>query len=201
MIVCPWCGTTYATFQSNCTNCGGTLQAFNETSSEVLPTTPLAPRPISNRYAWRLLFTDGLGIAALVFSLLGLIFGLVGASLTIAVVTAFVGIPFLTLGLVFLVAGGSLFLWRYQAARKIVDVLRIGESAQGQIVKVRENYSVTINGRHPWIIQYQFQTNGQIQKGELSSLNPPGPQLQAGKAVCILYLPSAPKWNSIYPHP
>ena len=85
-------------------------------SDEALPTPPPAPRPIPNRYAWRLLSTDGWAIAALVFCLLGVIFSLVGGGLTLAILTAFVGIPFLLLGIAFLGAGAGIFLWRYQNA-------------------------------------------------------------------------------------
>jgi hypothetical protein len=147
------------------------------------------------------LSTDGWSIAALVFGLLGVIFSLVGVGLTIGIITAFVGLPLLLLGVTFLGASGGVFVWRYQETQKIVNVLREGEATRGQIVEVEENYSVNVNGRHPWIIRYQFQVNGQNQEGEVTTLNQPGQQLQVGKSVCILYLPIAPKWNSIYPHP
>ena len=206
MIICPWCGTNYLSFQSNCKNCGGPLQAVEETlgssvPTENLPMPPSAPRPVSKRYVWRLLSTDGWSIAALVFGLLGVVFSLVGAGLTIGVITAFVGLPFLLLGVTFLGIGGYVFIWRYQEMQKVVNVLREGEATRGQIIEMQENYSVSVNGRHPWIIRYQFQANGQSQEGKVTTLNQPRQQLQVGKAVCVLYLPTAPKWNSIYPHP
>jgi hypothetical protein len=162
---------------------------------------PPAPRPISTSYVWRLLSTDGWAIAALVFGLLGGIFSLVGAGLTIVIITAFVGIPFLLLGLVFLAIGGGVLNWRYQETQKVVNVLRAGEATSGKIVGIQQNYSVRINGRYPWVIRYQFQANGQNYEGKVSTLNPVGENLQAGKTVCILYLPTAPQWSSIYPHP
>ena len=198
MFICPWCGTNYLAFQTNCGNCGGPLLAIDEKNtssfaSENIPSPPLVPRPISTKYAWRLLFTDGWSIGALVFCLLGVIFALVGAALTLSVVTAFVGIPFLLLGLAFLGAGGGTLLWRYQEAQKIVNVLREGEATRGQIVEVQENYHSRINGRYPWVIRYQFQANGQSYEGKVSTLNQPGQQLQVGKAVYVLYLPTTPK--------
>jgi len=206
MVICPWCGTAHVSFQSNCDKCGGALQAVDETtsspdSSENLLAPPPAPRPISERYIWRLLATDGWSIAALVFGILGIVFGFMGAGLTLLIITAFIGIPFLLLGIVFLGAGGGVFVWRYQESRKVVDVLREGEATRGQIIEAQENYSVTVNGRHPWVIRYQFQANGQDYKGSVTTLNQPGQQLQAGKAVYVLYLSIAPQWNSIYPHP
>ena len=206
MITCPWCGTSYLAFQSNCKNCGGPLIASGapvETaaSTENILTPPPAPRPISKSYAWRLMSSDGWSIAAFVFGLLGVIFSAVGAGLTLGVITAFVGLPFLFLGLIFLASGGLAFVWRYQEAQMVLGVLREGAAARGQVVEIQENYSVSVNGRHPWIIRYQFQANGESQEGKVTTLNPPGQQLAKGKAVCVLYLPVAPKWNSIYPHP
>jgi hypothetical protein len=60
---------------------------------------------------------------------------------------------------------------------------------------------VSVNGQYPWVIRYQFEANGQDHEGKVTTLNLPGQQLQAGRAVCVLYLPTAPKWSSIYPHP
>jgi hypothetical protein len=162
---------------------------------------PSAPRTISKNYVWRLLFTDGWAIAAVIFGLIGVIFSLVGASLTIIIITAFVGIPFLLLGLIFLGCGGWILNWKYKEMQKVVNVLRVGEGVRGKIVETQQNYSVRINGRYPWVIQYQFQVNGQNYEGKVTTLNPVGENLQAGKTVCILYLPTDPQWNSIYPHP
>ena len=206
MITCPWCGTSYQTFQPNCSNCGGPLPAVEVGSgstvqAEDVPIPPQAPRSISNRYIWRLLLTDGLAIVAFIFGLLGLIFSVVGAVLTIIIVTAFVGIPFLLIGIAFLGFGGSVGAWRYQKAQKVVEVLRVGDAAHGQIVEVHENEAVTVNGQHPWVIQYQFQVIGQAWEGKITTLKQPGPALQPGNAVCVLYLPTTPQWNSIYPHP
>lgn len=206
MITCPWCGTTHPTFQSNCNNCGGPLQAPDERNvssdpGEALLTPPLAPRPIPNRYVWRLVFRDGGAITAFVFGLLGFIFSLVGAGLTLGVITAFLGIPFLILGVAFLIAAVWVFMWRYQKAQQVVNVLRDGLAKRGRIIGAEQNYHVRINGMYPWVIRYQFQEDGQDYEGRVSTLNQPGETYQAGKAVWVMYLPEAPKWNSIYPHP
>ncbi len=207
MYACPWCGTQYLTFQPNCQNCGAPLPAVkveeiaSSLSSGQFPMPPAAPRPISDRYGWRLLFADGWAIVALVFCLLGFIFSIVGLALTLGRITAFVGIPFLLLGLAFLVSSGGLLGWRYQKARQVVRVLREGDSTLGQISAVQQNYSVRVNGRYPWIIGYDFQVNGQTYAGMVTTLNQPGTQLQVGKAVWILYLATNPQLSSIYPHP
>jgi hypothetical protein len=206
MTICPWCGTNYPSFQSNCRKCGGPLQMAREnaaspTSMEEITAPPPAPRLISGRYTWRLLLTDGWGIVALVFGLLGVTFSLIGAGLAFVIVTASVGIPFLLIGLVFLVVALAVGTWRYNRARQVVNVLRIGESTQGQIIDVQKDYSVRVNRQHPWVIRYQFQVNGQDYEGNVRTLSPVGARLQTGKTVWILYVPNAPQWNSIYPHP
>lgn len=207
MIICPWCGTNYLAFQTNCQNCGGLLSAASTdaallaTVSEELPVPPAAPRPVSQRYAWRLMAADGWSIVAFVLGLLGAIFSLVGTGLTLGAVTAFVGIPFLVLGLGLFGTGAGLLIWRYGAARKVVSVLREGESGTGKIVEVQENFAVTVNGRHPWVIVYEFQAQGKTCSGRVTTLNQPQPGIQAGKAVRILYLAADPQWSSIYPHP
>jgi hypothetical protein len=206
MVTCPWCGTTYTQFQSNCKNCGGPLLPADMTpgpavSSGSIPVPPPAPREISGQYILRLMATDGWSIAAFVFTLLGGIFSVVGFFLTLGIITAFVGIPFLGLGLVFLAPGVGVLVWRYNTTQKVVEVLRDGVAARGEITDVQVNYSVRINNQNPWVIRYQFQFNGQMYAGEVSTLNPAANQYQAGNPVSVLYLPSEPQWNCIYPHP
>lgn len=207
MITCPWCGTNYPSFQSNCMNCGGPIPVPEEESRPSSRLTahpaapPPAPRPISNKYVWRLLSSDGWAVAGFILGLMGIIFTLVGTGLTLGVVTAFVGIPFLVLGIIFLGLGIAALVWRYGIAQKIVNVLRLGTATSGQIVEVRENYSVEVNDRHPWVIRYRFQAFGQEYEGNVSTLNPVRQDIQAGTNVWVLYLPEDPKLNSIYPHP
>ncbi len=206
MITCPWCGTKYRTFQSNCSNCGGPIERSDEenhpsVSSENLRMPPALPRSISRNYVWRLVFTDGWGVAAMIFSFIGATFGLVGLGLTSNVLNAVVGLPFLLIGIAFFGSGVGVLIWRYQVSQMVVSVLREGEAAIGEITDVDENYSVTINGQHPWIIKYQFQVNGLQYEGKTTTLSKPAKQLQAGKAAYVLYLPNITKWSSIYPHP
>jgi Protein of unknown function (DUF3592) len=210
MITCPWCGTNYLTFQSNCQNCGGPLPVPSRTTSSITDTgipedsllmPPPAPRPISDQYVQRLLTSDGWAILAFVFALLGVIFTLVGVGLTLGIVTAFVGIPFSVLGLLFLGTGAALAGWRYWEAKKSVEVLQVGDAVEGQITQVEQNLHVRVNGRSPWVIRYRFLVDGQTYEGQVNTLNPPGATLQPGKRSYVLYLPQMPSRNTLYPHP
>ncbi len=206
MITCPWCGTNYATFQSTCNHCGGPLPLPEEKVSletdEILPSPPLAPRPISDSYTWRLMASDGGAIVAFVFLILGLVFTFVGVVLAVALGRVFVvGVPFTILGPLFLITGVALGAWRYSDAHQVVHVLREGQATEGQIVDVKENYRVRVNNRYPWIIRYQFRLDGRTFEGQVSTLNTPGAGLQTGRKARVLYLPNAPKHNVLYPHP
>lgn len=162
---------------------------------------PPAPRPIADGYVWKLMSADGLSITGFVFALMGGIFFFVGSMLTLGIVTAVVGIPFALLGFVAGAGGLALLHNRYNAMQKLVNVLRYGQPTRGRIVSTEANISVTINGRNPWNIAYQFQVNGREYTGKVSTLNVPGPELQPGRPATILYLPESPEVNALYPHP
>jgi len=176
-------------------------QAAPIAPEESFPKPPPAPRSISDSYIWRLLASDGGAVAAFVFLLLGAIFTFVGLILTVAIITAFVGIPFAVLGIIFLAVGGAVGFRQYQATQKIVEVLRTGQAAEGQIANVEENLYVRVNYRHPWTITYQFRVGEQGYEGKVTTLNMPGVSLQPGKKAWVLYLPEAPEHNVLYPHP
>lgn len=204
MITCPWCGTNYLEFQSNCRNCGGIIPLPQEQESEAAPlppTPPPPPRPVSEAYAKRLLLSDAWAVASFVFALLGLIFTVLGITMTIAIITAFVGIPFALIGIVFLAGGAGLLAWRYQEKRKVVEVLRHGAAVNGSILSVEQNYTVRVNHRHPWVVRYQFHAAGRAWEGQVSTFNALDPSLKPGARVCVLHLPADPQWNVLYPHP
>ena len=156
---------------------------------------------MADSYAWKLVWSDGWGVLGFIFSLLGAIFTVVGLVLTLVIITAFVGIPFVGLGLIFLIPGGILLSARYQRALRTVGVLRVGDAATGQITHVEQNLAVRVNNQHPWKIAYQFKVHDLPYDGQVTTLNTPGPALQPGQAARVLYLPQAPQYNSLYPHP
>jgi hypothetical protein len=201
MITCPWCGTTYPTFQSICSQCGGALPApaGNENAAGTIPPEPLpSPRNVPPRYITRLLSTDGWAITAGVLTLLGLIFTPLGLLLILFLITAPVGLPFMAIGLLFLAVGLPIILWRYRRARQQADIFRLGQPTLGRVVEVYQNLHVRINRRHPWIITYQFQATGRDYQGQMSILQLPLPGLQPGQSVRILYMEDDPQQNILY---
>ena len=144
---------------------------------------------------------DAWSLGSLIFALIGAIFTLVGLVLTIGIVTAFVGLPFLALGLLFLGGGGYVLYRRYRETLKSVDILRNGAAVIGQITEARTNYSVTVNGRNPLTVDYAFRVENVEYQGSLTTLNPLNVEYCPGQAACVLYLPAAPQYSSLYPHP
>ena len=210
MITCPWCGTNYEEFRTNCVNCGGSLPLpAKAVSAPEKPTVereiplapPLPPRKIPNKVMSRMLLADGGMITGGIFVLIGGIFFIVGMSLSIAIVTAIVGVPFAGLGFLFLVIGGGLCIWRYNHAQQIVTLLRTGQAALGEITYVTQNYNVQINGRYPWEIQYRFKAYGRNYQGSLTTLSKPDLSQQPGKAVYVLYQQGNPEKSTLYPSP
>lgn len=207
-IVCPWCGTNYVAFQSNCRNCGGTIPAPRKAASagderparRQLEFPPSPPRQVAPNYAWKLMMQDGWVVSGGIFALLGGIFAATGAGLTLGIVTAFVGIPFLGMGLLFLGGGVAVCYWRYQIAYQSVEVLKSGLAKEGEVLSLEPNYNVRINGRTPWTIRYAFSLDGKQYNGTASTLNNPQWMYAPGPAV-VLYLPEKPEINQLYPHP
>jgi hypothetical protein len=200
MTTCPWCGTSYTTFRSNCKNCGGPLpppveQATAPPPIPDIPEPPPPPREFKSSFVWRKLMSDGGAIVGAVFALLGIIFTLIGIPLLLV----FVGVVFVPLGLIFLAVGAPLIIWRYQKAQQTLNVLRMGESVLGNIVEITENVAVTVNGRHPWTITYGFEVGGDGYQGKTTTLRPVGFTHHPGQPMYVLYLPDDPTQNTVYP--
>ncbi len=207
MVVCPWCGTIYDTFRSNCKNCGGPTQVASASSGaeDELLSPPPAPRAISNNYTLKLMLTDAQSITGLVLGIVGGVFTLTGLVLTALLVTVVIGVPFLLFGALIFIIGGGLLYVRYQEKQKVVHVLKNGQAVRGEITGVEENLMVRVNHRHPWIIEYQFRANGQVYSGSASTFRDPTTsapeQFRPGRPAYVLYDPEAPERNALYPHP
>lgn len=124
---------------------------------------------------------------------------MLGFGSTIAIVTAFVGIPFLSIGLLFLGAGIALAAWRYRQAQQVLAVLHTGEAVLGQIADTFEKTYIRINDRHPWTITYRFQGGGNEYTGAATTLRTPDWRHQPDQPVYVLYLLDEPAQNTIYP--
>ncbi len=224
MTTCPFCGTTYTEYRSNCKSCGaplprppappavpafpgiqivigeqGLLPGIGAEPMARPEPPPPPPRPISSGYIGRIMVAEAWGIIGFVFALIGSIFTCVGLS---ALTTRY-GAPliFALIGPLMAAPGWALLIWRFQHAAKVVEALRVGDTAEGQISEVTQDYSTTINGAHPWIIRYRFNANGATYNGDVRTMTFAGYQYRAGMPAWVLYLRRQPDYNSLYPHP
>jgi len=203
MITCPWCGTGYTSFQSNCDNCGAALPlpAPSAGYAEEPPLPPPPPRNLPRNVLWRILAADGWAITGGILALIGAIFSLVGGVLTLTIVVALIGLPFAGIGILLLATGGLLLAWRYAEAQRVAAVLREGEATTGEIVSVDQNYFVRVGGQNPWRVRYRFEVLGRIYEGTFTTLRAPDPDQRPGRPVVVLYRPDDPQRNAIYPSP
>ena len=102
-----------------------------------------------DNFIWLRLGSDALSVTAGILLFMGAIFGVVGFALTISLVAIFVGLPFLGLGLFFLLFAVPTLINRYQNARQTEEILRNGQAALGQVENLRVNYSVAITTSTP----------------------------------------------------
>ena len=215
MITCPWCGTHYTAFQSNCDNCGGTLPLpaaepprMDDQTAAAQPAVEIAmppppPRQVPRNYLYRLIWTNAWYIVGFVFALIGGIFSLMGCAMLpmgVFVIPVFISVPFALIGVAMLAAGIGLIVWQVQEAQKIVALLASGLATQGRIVKVTQNFNVRINSRYPWIIHYNYQVGGVSYLGQVSTLSMPGVAYRPGTRVPVLYHAAEPASSTLYPN-
>jgi len=166
-----------------------------------MQTVPPAPRPVADDYALRLLSTDAWAIAAFVFLILGIPFTFLGIALALTLAVGPIGLPFVALGLLFLIGGVLVLLTRYQKVQKITEAIRNGEAAPGTIVQVGKIMYIRAGTRRPSRVRYEFLVDGRLYTGETRTFGVPGPDIQPGEQTNVLYLPQEPKWNVMYPQP
>jgi hypothetical protein len=157
---------------------------------------PAAPRILPSNYGWRLFFLNASGIVALVFGILGSVFTLVGFILTVAIVTAFVGVPFMFLGLIALAVAWVTFRHQQAKVQATLAVLRDGQAVLGQLTQIEQDYALQINGRHPWVMSYQFSVAGRQYQGETRALR--RPTHRADDAAYVLYAAADPTISALY---
>jgi len=205
MITCPWCGTNYTSFKPNCDNCGGSLPLPPETAptppSSALSVPPPAPRNVPRQAFRNILFSDGLAVSALVFTLLGFVFTAGGLYLTTSEVAAPDAPCFVGMGLLFLCSGIVVLVWKYRVCARTVEVLREGEATVGEILSVIQNFGVRVNGRYPWTVKYRYEVDGDPYSGKVTTLSKPDLSQQRGSPVYVLFMRDDPTRSTIYPSP
>ena len=84
-------------------------------------------------------------------------------------------------------------------ALRTMDVLRTGTHAEGTVVRVGDDTSVSYNGRHPWMVEYTFSVDGDLRGGSVSSFDPVMAHVEKGHKLWVVYRPDDPDQNSVWP--
>ncbi len=138
------------------------------------------------------------GVVGLILSILGLVFTIVGAALTAALWPFPIGIVFLAVGGPIATAGHGLVSLRLGAVRRRERLLREGLESWGTIITLAQNVGVRINGRHPWVVRYRYEVDGQEHEGRESMMDLPD-GYHPGATVAVMYDPSQTVISTLKP--
>jgi len=147
----------------------------------------------------RKLITTPLGIVGLVFTVVGLPFVVVFPLVAVGVgepvflcVGSSLGVGFIGLGLAFLAVA-------IRGAYRAIRAYRLGQATLGSVVDVHRDLSVTVNGRNPWAVEYEFDVLGTPYRGRVLTWSRAAGERRPGQPVHVLYLPDNPNDNLLYP--
>lgn len=175
-VTCPWCRSQFANpVTSNCPNCGGALPIIGGSDAGQAP--PPAPRILPRKYVRGVKYTGN------VYTMIGIIF----------TIPFFWTILFPIIGII---------LWRKGLREADAELIPLQDGAhvQGEIVAVDIDYSKTLNGRHPRVVQFMFQANGRSYAGDVPNvMDPVELWRKPGDRVWVVYMPQDPDTSSIWP--
>lgn len=188
-ITCGWCGIHYTEWKNRCDSCGGPLPPppGSQLGSPPLP----APRALPKGFAFRLLWTGN------VLVMVGVVFAGIGMILLLPMLVLFP--PAALLPLIFVVLGFVLFRSGRRKARRTLQAFIHGTAVAGEVVRVTEDQTETTNGQHPWKLTYLFAVDGELHEGSASSYDSTITKRVAGQPLWVLYVPTDPSLNTIYP--
>ncbi|MCW7469256.1 hypothetical protein [Leptospira kanakyensis] len=176
-IQCPWCKTQYPnTKLTNCTNCGGTLEySFN--SDDLGSEPPNAPRVLPTKFKRRIKYTGN------VMTLIGIIFT----------------IPFFWT-ILFPIIG--IYCWRrgLRTANDELIPLEQGKATVGEIIDIRKDYTQSLNGKSPTIVEFVFEVSGKKYTGNVGNIyESVHLTKKIGDKLWIVFMPKEPEISSVWP--
>lgn len=175
VLECGWCGRSNRRDETpSCLGCAGPLPTIP--GGHPGPRPPEAPRELPPGYPLRVLFTKN-------------VFAIVGAAFTI---------PFCWT-LVFPLAGIPLWVHGHRRARRWLDALERGFATGGEIVSIRQDRTQSINRRHPWRIEFEYETPGGRLKGHVEAWDPAHAQRVPGEHVWVVSAPGDPAVHALWP--
>jgi hypothetical protein len=197
-VTCPWCKQHWPApvARAECANCGGALPAPPGPSRGLAP--PPSPRRLPERYVSEALGSKNVGaIIGTAFAAFGALFSVIGLGLCFVLLP--LGLSFFAFGALFGGIGWAVRSGSRRSALQRIDALTHGQVAEGQLIGVRQDYSESINGRSPYRVEYVFYVNGQALGGSTKGWDVVNALRRPGEPVWVVYIPSQPSTNSIWP--
>jgi len=177
---CPWCKTFNKVIdETNCKNCGGPLPAIPHSNKGLDKGNPPgnSPRIIPKIYVRKLKYRN-------LHFLLGFFF----------TVPFFWTILFPIIGI---------FMMRYglKKANQKLSALEYGVKAEGVLINISKDTKQTVNGRHPWFLEYEFETNSGklITATKAGAWNSNNRYRRPNDKLWIVYLQGNPEISAIWP--
>jgi hypothetical protein len=177
---CPWCKTfNKVIHETNCKNCGGPLPAIPHGDSGLDAGKPPGPPPrkIPAVYVKKLKYKN-------VHFLIGIIFL----------------VPFIWT-IIFPIIGFFLLRHGLKVANKKLEALEKGVKTEGILTDIYKDTSQSVNGRHPWKIEYEFKTrNGElISAKKTGAWNSNNRYRKPNDKLWVVYLTEDPSVSAIWP--
>jgi len=160
--------------------------------TELGPPPPPAPRVLPQKFVFRTLCSRNFGF------LFGAIFGGVGSVMMIPMMLTGMWLPALFPAL-FVIGGFSVLKYGLNQGRNTIQAFSKGESVKGTVASLELDTTQSINGKHPWKLLYHFPVNDQLHEGKVVSFDSTMATRRIGQPLWVLYLPSDPEKNTLYP--
>ncbi len=179
-VECPWCKTVNKVIdQTNCKNCGGPLPAISHDNSGIKrgtpPTSP--PRKLPDIYIKKLKYRSTLFIIGIVFI-----------------------VPFIW-SVIFPIIGFFLVRSALRTANRKIAALENGIKAEGVLTDIFKDTSETVNGKHPWRLEYEFKIKSgkTIFSKKTGAWNNNNRHRKINDKLWVVYLPENPEINAVWP--
>jgi hypothetical protein len=189
--LCGWCGAATPDLErEGCASCGGQLPgvpprllAERNLPSPILPQPAGPPRKLPSGYAERVRYWKN------VEWVIGVVFMFVGT------LTA----PLLGFGLIFVGFGYYAYKLGRERADKQLRALESGVPVEGTITKVALDRTKSINKRHPWKLEFTFESGTGPVAGSVESWDPTTEARVAGERIWIVCDPGSADVCSPWP--
>ena len=95
--------------------------------------------------------------------------------------------------------GATIMGFTIRSNRREIRAFRHGRPVLAKVTSRGQNTRVSVNGRHPFEIAWEFQVDGEIYSGSLSSMSMLAMEdLMAKHQLPVLYDPANPRINTVY---